>query len=118
LLLIILLVNSCKKELFQGITEPDRIHTSNLFIKSTPDSLRIYVDHKFLGAFSPDTVSWLPSGSHKITLKHELYPDTSFFVELINNETVAKDNTFTNHRIPGAAVNLIFYKKTKVTRRS
>ena len=79
--------NSCKKDMYEGATEPEVIHTSKLYVDSNPESLKIYLDGNYLGVDSPDSVGWLPDGKHKVTLKHELYPDTSFDVELVNGET-------------------------------
>jgi len=83
LLILSLFTFSCDKEVFTGTTETPPIESERLFISSNPSGFRIYVDDKYMGAVTPDTIQWLKSGQHKVTLKHDLYLlDTTFSVNL------------------------------------
>lgn len=86
ILLIVISISvlvSCDKEVYTGVTEMPPIESEKLFISSNPPGFRIYVDDKYMGVVTPDTIKWLKSGSHKITLKNDLYlHDTIFNVNL------------------------------------
>ncbi|NMB83636.1 MAG: PEGA domain-containing protein [Ignavibacteria bacterium] len=78
-----LLITSCEKEVFTGVTEVTKIESEKLFVSSNPPGFRIYVDDKYMGVVTPDTIKWLKSGTHKVTLKNDLYlHDTIFTVNL------------------------------------
>lgn len=79
LILLIASIISCDKNIFTGITEIEKLFYGEVFLDSNPDSALIYVDNKNSGYFTPDTIKWLESGTHTITLKKYLFQDTSFY---------------------------------------
>lgn len=84
ILSVSIIVSSCDKDVFTGTTDAPPIESEKLFISSNPNGFRIYVDNKYMGVVTPDTIKWLKSGEHKITLKHDLYlRDTTFTVNVI-----------------------------------
>lgn len=80
---LLLLITSCDKEVFTGVTETPKIESEKLFVSSNPPGFRIYIDDKYMGVVTPDTIKWLKSGTHKVTLKNDLYiRDTTFTVNI------------------------------------
>jgi hypothetical protein len=85
-LLLLLLLNSCKKELS---VSPDELYPSKngVIISSNPDGAKIYINGKNTGYVTPDTVFWVESGSILITLKKELFKDSSLVVRVGEKDT-------------------------------
>ncbi len=94
---------SCDKEVFTGVTEIPPIESEKLFVSSNPPGFKIYVNDKYMGVVTPDTVKWLKSGAHKITLKNDLYlHDTVFTVSLTEKVLTKVDiNLLTNPNFYG-----------------
>ncbi|MBS3944703.1 MAG: PEGA domain-containing protein [Melioribacter sp.] len=106
ILLIVISISvlvSCDKEVFTGVTEIPPVESEKLFVSSTPPGFRIYVDDKYMGVVTPDTVKWLKSGAHKITLRNNLYlHDTVFNVSLTEKVLTKVDiNLLTNPNFYG-----------------
>lgn len=76
---------SCEREVFTGFEEKNEIENCKVFIKSNPTNASIYFDGKNTGRKTPDTLDWLTSGKNKITLKLELYDDTTETITLSEN---------------------------------
>ncbi len=68
---------SCEKEVFTSIVEPANYAIGKMLVETNPSGFNIYVDNKNMGLKTPDTVKWLLPGQRKLTIKNELYPDTS-----------------------------------------
>lgn len=79
--LFLLLLISCEKVVFPGDDGPAPIN-NRLYVESNPSGASIYFDDRNSGFLTPDTVKWLSDGTHKITLKHPFYIDTSVVVSL------------------------------------
>jgi hypothetical protein len=89
---------SCDKEVFTGVTEIPPIESEKLYISSNPKGFRIYVDDKYMGVITPDTVKWLKSGVHKISLRNDLYlHDTTFNVNLTEKVLTKVDINLSNN---------------------
>lgn len=92
ILLITALLWSCEKQVYEGSVEPQEIESGKIFLFSNPPGFKIFVDNKYMGAVTPDTIRWLKSGIRKITLKNEWYLyDTTFNVN-VRNDDIAKIN--------------------------
>lgn len=92
ILLIAALLWSCEKQVYEGSVEPEEIESGKIFLFSNPPGFKIYVDNRNMGVVTPDTVKWLKSGTHKITLKNEWYLyDTTFNVN-VSSDVIAKIN--------------------------
>jgi ligand-binding sensor domain-containing protein len=95
----VVILISCGKEVFTGVTESQSIESGILYVNSNPGGFRIYVDNKYMGAKTPDTIRWLKSGTQKVTLKHDLYIyDTTFTVSI--NEKVINQVNINLNNIP------------------
>lgn len=73
---------SCERDVFTGFEENIEIENCKVFIESNPTNASIYFDGKNTGKKTPDTLDWLISGKNKITLKLELYEDTTETITL------------------------------------
>jgi hypothetical protein len=82
LLLLTSLIISCGKSVYTGIVEIEIIDRGKLFIESNPKGLTIYIDRMNTGTQTPDTVKNISEGVHTVTLKNEMWSDTSFAVNI------------------------------------
>ncbi|MDP3580315.1 MAG: PEGA domain-containing protein [Ignavibacteria bacterium] len=85
--LSIFILNRCERAVFTGYEEPKEIENCKIYIKSNPTNASIYFDGKNTGKKTPDTLDWLSSGTNRITLKLELYEDTTETVHLAKSVT-------------------------------
>lgn len=74
--ILILLITSCEKEMFVE-SYSNVFYLCTAYINSYPDSVTIYIDGECSFKKTPDTLKWLGKGEHTITLKGELFRDTS-----------------------------------------
>ena len=81
-LLIGIFFISCDKHVFTGSTETTEIESGKIYINSNPNGMKIFFDNKNMSVVTPDTLFYLQTGEHKITLKHELYLDTTFTADI------------------------------------
>lgn len=68
--------NTCEKEVFTGINEIEYIENGKIYLSSNPTNAKIYLDGKNTGLKTPDSLTWLKSGNHAITLKMDYFKDT------------------------------------------
>lgn len=78
---------SCEKEVFTGLVEDQLFDSGKLIITSQPVGFTIFVDKKNMDLKTPDTITNLTPGTRTITLKHELWADTSISVNMENDQT-------------------------------
>jgi len=83
--LIALLTVSCDKEVFTGLVESGATEFGKVFISTNPGGYKIFIDNKFMNVTSPDTVSYLSDGVHRLTLKHDVYSDSSTNITISKN---------------------------------
>ena len=77
-LIISLSFYSCQKDLFVE-SNPDELgNYYSALITSNPAGAQIYVDGKYSGHSTPDTISWLTRGEHSIRLRFNSVLDTVF----------------------------------------
>jgi len=88
---ILFLSSGCGKEVFVESNESSINDYSGLFVNSNPQGFKIYVEGKYTGHVTPDTIDWLLPGIHEISLKKELYWDTTFAVY------ITKDSVLNNY---------------------
>ncbi len=89
LFILSLSLNSCEKEVSTSPPDPMPQNSGKLFIDSKPEGAHIYLNGKNTGFNTPDTVPYLDGGSYKITLKLNLFKDSSQIV------TIRKDSLTT-----------------------
>ncbi len=87
LLVLPLLFWSCDKEITRSIEE-ELPYKNAIIIGSNPAGAKIYIDGKNTGQVTPDTVLWLKTGEVKVTLKIDLYKDSSVTVSVNPKDTL------------------------------
>lgn len=84
-ILLLLLLLSCDREV--SVTPPDEPPPDGfVFIDSNPENAQIYLDGKNRRRSTPDSITWLETGTYKFTLKKELFLDTSITVDIVEGE--------------------------------
>lgn len=86
LLIAALFTLSCEKEVFTGEPEEPPPQNAMIFIDSKPQNALIYINDKNTGFRTPATFNWLSEDYYKITLKLDLFKDTTFYVQSVLNE--------------------------------
>ncbi|MCK9279946.1 MAG: PEGA domain-containing protein [Melioribacteraceae bacterium] len=81
-------IYSCKdKEVFTGSPpEPEEVF-GNIYIDSKPQGAQIFLDNKNMGLITPDSLVFLSDKEYSITLKLDLFPDSTFNITPILNST-------------------------------
>lgn len=82
IVLITLILVSCDKEVFIGLVENNVTNFGKIFVTSNPKGYKLYVDDKYMNVSSPDSIPFVSEGIHKLTLKHDLFSDSSMSVEV------------------------------------
>lgn len=82
-----LFLASCERSVFTGFIEPTDFENCKIYVESNPSKASIYIDGLNSGKTTPDTINWLTSGKNKITLKLDLYEDTTETVFLSKDIT-------------------------------
>jgi len=78
---------SCEKDL--SVTPEETLPKKNaVIIRSEPPNARIFINGKNTGQITPDTVFWLQPGNVLITLKKELFKDSSINAKLVEDDTL------------------------------
>jgi len=75
---------SCQREVFVE-SSSDVEDLCSVYVNSNPTGAQIYVDGKYSGYSTPDTLHWLSDSSHTITLKIDMVQDTSITLNLSSN---------------------------------
>lgn len=73
---------SCKKEILTEVVDLKPEGTNHLLVESNPVEATIYLDGRNTGFSTPDSIRWLSTGKHTITIKHEYFIDTTVTVDL------------------------------------
>jgi streptogramin lyase len=77
----VVVFSSCEQEVFTENENSNGTDNCSVFISSNPEGAKIYVDNKFSGYVTPDTIKWLAKNSHTLTLKFNLIQDTSIVLQ-------------------------------------
>jgi len=76
---------TCSKEV--SVTPPDAPPPKGyIFIDSNPKGFQIYLEDKDMGRMTPDSLTWLSTGAYKITLKKNLFFDSTFIVNITEGQ--------------------------------
>ena len=87
LLFILLQSSGCDKTV--SVSPPDKPPPNGyIFINSNPQGAHIYLDGKARRRATPDSLNWLTTGTYTVTLKKELYRDTSFSANIVEGKKV------------------------------
>jgi ligand-binding sensor domain-containing protein len=77
--------SSCSREV--SVTPPDTVPpTGSIFLDSNPKGFQIYLNNKEKGRITPDSLTWLGTGAYNITLKKDLFRDTTFIVNVVEGK--------------------------------
>ncbi|MBA4406416.1 hypothetical protein C0389_03995 [bacterium] len=87
--LITLILISCEKEVFTGLVETGITEFGKVFVTSNPKGYKLYIDNKYMNVSSPDSVPFISEGIHKLTLKHEIFSDSSMNVVVQKKSTLS-----------------------------
>lgn len=83
-ILSLILFYACEKELFVESALPETGSYFAAYITSNPQGAEIYINGKYSGKNTPDTVKWLLKGEHTVRLRFNSALDTIFSMR---NET-------------------------------
>jgi hypothetical protein len=73
---------SCEKEVFvESKNSTEHVNYCSTYISSNPQGARIYIDNKYAGLITPDTVKWLSLGNHNVKLQFNNVLDTVFNIQ-------------------------------------
>lgn len=73
ILLAILFLISCEREVSMTIPLPISDDFGKLYINSNPQGATIFLNGRNMGKTTPDTIKWLPFGVYNLELKKKLY---------------------------------------------
>lgn len=82
---LLVLTISCEREVSVTAPEPP-LPTGKLFVASYPEETLIFLNGKFTGSLTPDTINFLEEGVFNLTLKKKYFKDISTSV------TIGKDS--------------------------
>jgi len=76
---------SCNKDV--SVSPPDSLPPDGyLYVDSNPIGFQIYLNNIARGRYTPDSLTWLTTGTYMITLKKELFRDTSITVQVVEGK--------------------------------
>ena len=94
-LLVAALISSCSQEV--SVTPPDEPPPHGVVvIDSKPTGAQIYLDGKNRRRATPDSLTWLETNTYTVTLKKDLYRDTSITISAVDGE---KKNYFIDYTL-------------------
>jgi hypothetical protein len=94
-LTVLVVFNSCNKDV--SVTPPDEPPPNGyIFLNSNPEGFQIYLNNILQGRITPDSLTWLNTGTYNITLKKNLFSDSSFSVNVINGKRISLFIDFAN----------------------
>ncbi|MBX3007881.1 MAG: PEGA domain-containing protein [Melioribacteraceae bacterium] len=79
---------SCEKEVYTGVEPEVKIDKSVIVIESQPPDFQIYLNGRNMGVKTPDSLTNLAAGTHKITLKRNLLKDSVFTITIADDERI------------------------------
>ncbi len=80
---------SCNQKV--SVSPPDAPPPNGfIYITSKPEGFHIYLDGKPRRRATPDSLTWLSTGTYQIALKKDLFRDTSFSVDIVEGEKKSK----------------------------
>jgi ligand-binding sensor domain-containing protein len=94
----IIVFYSCNKEV--SVTPPDTPPPNGyIFLDSNPEGFQIYLNNLERGRITPDSLTWLGTGTYNITLKKNLYRDSSFAANVIDGKRLSIFVDFTKNTL-------------------
>ena len=85
ILIVGIVLYSCGRQV--SVTPPDAPPPNGfIYINSNPKGFTIYLDGKDRRRITPDSLTWLSNGTYKITLKKDLFRDSSFTFDILEGK--------------------------------
>lgn len=81
-----LLINSCDK-VVSVTTDDELLPTGKLFVDSSPSGSLIYLNGKFTGYLTPDTIEFLQEGTYQLLIKQQYFKDVTSTV-VVNSDSL------------------------------
>lgn len=75
-LFLLLIFSSCEKDISTSPPEPEPPQ-GFIFVDSNPQNYKIYLDERFTGRFTPDTLQYVEETEHLIEIKRKYWLDSS-----------------------------------------
>lgn len=86
-ILLLFITIGCEKEVSTSPID-EEIPQSFLFVDSEPSGSQIYLNDKNTGRITPGYIPYIEDGQYKITLKQRYFRDTTFTINLLENDTL------------------------------
>lgn len=80
---------SCEKEVFSGLVENDITEFTKVFVTTNPEGYKLYIDNRYMNLTSPDSIQFVSEGIHKLTLKHDIFSDSSMNINVTKSSNLA-----------------------------
>ncbi|PKL83208.1 MAG: hypothetical protein CVV24_06225 [Ignavibacteriae bacterium HGW-Ignavibacteriae-3] len=87
ILFLIVLFVSCDKDVFTGLVETEITNFGKVFVSTNPKGYRLFIDSKYMDVTSPDTIKLLSEGPHRLTLKHDVFSDSTMNIVVQKNSS-------------------------------
>ena len=82
---LLLIINSCNQEV--SVSPPDAPPPHGVIvIDSKPQGFHIYLEGKNRRRITADSITWLETGQYTVTLKKDLFRDTSITVDAVEGK--------------------------------
>lgn len=105
-LLLVAMITSCEKEVSMSGPKPPPPE-GIISVSSTPPGYDIYLDGRKSGKVTPDSLFWLEERNHKVTLKRELFKDTSLIARDVDSAGVHIDVNYYNNNSMYGSIRII-----------
>lgn len=92
-ILPVFMFGSCNQQV--SVTPPDLPPPNGfIYIASYPEGFHIYLDGKARRRATPDSLTWLITGTYQVTLKKDFFRDTTFTVSVVEGK---KETAFVDY---------------------
>jgi len=106
-ILLLYFVTSCEKEVFNEVEKPASPVNGKICINTNPSGYTIFLDDKNMGLITPDSLTWLNTGTYKITLRKKLFTDSVFTIDVVGGEKTSLDIDY--YKNPGSYGKILCY---------
>ncbi len=87
LFLLIVLI-SCEKEV--SVTQPKPPpEKGSIYVETAPSDIKVYLNGKYTGRNTPDSIPYLEYTTHEFRLKKKLYRDSVFYIDIKNDDKIS-----------------------------
>lgn len=94
---LLFFVHGCAKDTSTNPESPEDNYGS-VFVHTTPDGYNIILDDMDTGKLTPDTLKFIATGIHEISLESEIYLDSTYSISVLENEIASTIIDFTTNQ--------------------